>query len=182
MNDDGTMARMPDLETFAREHGLLLLSIADLIQYRMQTERLVRRASEVELTLDLTGTPWRLIAYEIVGEQRQFLALVKGVVDGSKPVLCRVHSGTLLGDMFVSTPFDSGENLREAMRVIEAEGAGVVLYIPPRADLARDLQAISDRIAEHATGTEPEAPGSHARGGAPRVRSRRAGAHRPRRL
>ncbi len=154
MNDDGTMARMPDLERFAKEHGLLLLSIADLIQYRMQTERLVRRIGEERLKLDLTGSEWLLVAYEIVGEPRQFLALVKGTVDPTKPVLCRVHSGTLIGDVFVSTRFDGGENLREAIRMIEAEGSGVILYIPPRSEISRELASI---VAKLEPGPAPQA-------------------------
>src|SRR5262249_10468580 len=78
MNDDGSMARMRDLEVFAAQHDLLLLTIADLIQYRLQTERLVMRAAEATLTLDVTGTEWTAIAFDILGEARQFLALVKG--------------------------------------------------------------------------------------------------------
>jgi 3,4-dihydroxy 2-butanone 4-phosphate synthase/GTP cyclohydrolase II len=148
MNDDGTMARMPDLEKFAAEHDLTILSIADLIQYRMQTERLVRRIGEQPLRLDQTSSEWLLVTYEIVGESRQFLALVKGSVDTGKPVLCRVHSGTLIGDLFASTPSDGGANLREAIRAIEAEGSGIVLYIPPRGDLSNELTSIAARIAE----------------------------------
>ncbi len=139
MNDDGSMARMPDLERFAADHGLMLLTIADLIQYRLQTERLVRRVSETPLTLDATGTEWRAIAFEIQGEARQFLALVKGEVDGGEPVLARVHSGSLVADVFSSTPSDGGANLRESLRIIEAEGRGVVLYIPPQGDIALEL-------------------------------------------
>jgi len=148
MNDDGTMARMPDLERFAAEHDLTILSIADLIQYRMQTERLVRRIGEQRLRLDQTNSEWLLVTYEILGEPRQFLALVKGTLDSSKPVLCRVHSGTLIGDLFASTPSDGGANLREAIRVIDAEGSGIVLYIPPRGDLSTELTSIANRIAE----------------------------------
>ncbi len=140
MNDDGTMARMPDLERFAKTHGLMLLTIADLIQYRLQTERLVVKKSESELVLDVTGTAWRACAYEIQGEGRQFLALVKGAVDDGKPVLTRVHSGTLVGDVFSSPTHDGGGNLRESIRMIEAAGAGVILYIPPRGDLAAELE------------------------------------------
>jgi 3,4-dihydroxy 2-butanone 4-phosphate synthase/GTP cyclohydrolase II len=160
MNDDGTMARMPDLERFAKEHELLLLSIADLIQYRMQTERLVRRLGDERLRLDLTGTEWQLVAYEIVGEPRQFLALVKGTIDPSRPVLCRVHSGTLIGDLFASTPSDGGQNLREAIRLIEAEGAGVVLYIPPRADLTAELGAIAKKLSADAPAPARPAEGA----------------------
>jgi 3,4-dihydroxy 2-butanone 4-phosphate synthase/GTP cyclohydrolase II len=140
MNDDGSMARLADLEAFAQAHGLMLISIADLIQYRLQTERLVRRVSEADLRLDITGTEWRAVAYEILGETRQFLALVKGTLDSDEPVLTRVHSGSLVGDVFASTPSDGGENLRQSIRIIEAEGRGVVLYIPPPGDLVRELE------------------------------------------
>ena len=74
MNDDGTMARMPDLERFAEKHGLRILTIEDLIQYRLFTERLMRRASEATITLDQTGTEWRAIVYETTIDERQFLA------------------------------------------------------------------------------------------------------------
>src|SRR6185369_1645988 len=79
MNDDGTMARMPDLERFAQKHGLLIVTVADLIQYRLQTERLVRRVADRPMRLDLTGTEWSGVVYEIIGEARQFFALTKGV-------------------------------------------------------------------------------------------------------
>ena len=141
MNDDGTMARMPDLEKFAQEHNLELLSVADLIQYRMQTERLVRKVAERQMRLDQTGTTWSAAVYEIVGESRQYLALVKGPLDGTKPVLCRVHSGSLLADLFSSTLFEGGSNLREAISTIESAGAGVVLYISPTVDIGRELGA-----------------------------------------
>ncbi len=143
MNDDGTMARMPDLERFAKKHGLLILTIADLIQYRLQTERLIRREVEKPMRLDATGTEWTGLVYEIIGEQRQFLALTKGDVRTDEPILCRVHSGSLLADLFSSTPFDGGSNLREAILAIEKAGAGVVLYIPPKGDLARELESLA---------------------------------------
>ncbi len=139
MNDDGTMARMPDLERFAQEHNLIVLSVADLIQYRMQTERLVRRVAERQMRLDQTGTTWTAAVYEILGESRQYLALVKGPIDPTKPVLCRVHSGSLLADLFCSTLFEGGSNLREAIATIEAAGSGVVLYISPTIDIGREL-------------------------------------------
>ena len=143
MNDDGTMARMPDLERFAKKHGLLILTIADLIQYRLQTERLIRREAERTIRLDATGTEWTALVYEIIGEQRQFFALTKGNVKTDEPICCRVHSGSLLADLFSSTPFDGGSNLREAILAIEKAGAGVVLYIPPKGDLARELEALT---------------------------------------
>lgn len=143
MNEDGTMARMPDLERFAAKHALMILTVADLIQYRLQTERLVRRISERHMRLDLTGSEWLATVYEIIGESRQFFALVKGNVATGEPVLCRVHSGSIVGDLFSSTPFDGGHNLREAMLAIEAAGTGVVLYIPPKGDMARELDALA---------------------------------------
>jgi 3,4-dihydroxy 2-butanone 4-phosphate synthase / GTP cyclohydrolase II len=152
MNDDGTMARMPDLERFAKKHGLMILTVADLIQYRLQTERLVRRAAERPIMLDVTKTEWLGSVYEIVGESRQFLALSKGTIATSEPVLCRVHSGSLIADLFSSTPFDGGSNLREAILAIEAAGAGVVLYIPPKGDLERELEQLRG-----ATGAPPSA-------------------------
>jgi len=139
MNDDGSMARLPDLELFAKTHGLMVLTIADLISYRLQTERLVVRRSETPLKLDVSGTEWLAIAYDILGEQRQFLALVKGQVSGPEPVLTRVHSGSLVGDIFASTPSDGGANLRESIRMIETKGRGVILYVPPKGDLVSEL-------------------------------------------
>ena len=140
MNDDGSMARLPDLELFAKTHGLMVLSIADLIQYRLQTERLVVRRSETPLKLDVSGSEWLAIAYDILGEQRQFLALVRGEVGGSEPVLTRVHSGSLVGDVFASTSTDGGAHLRQSIRMIEEKGRGVILYIPPKGDLTSELE------------------------------------------
>ena len=146
MNEDGTMARMPDLERFAAKHDLLVVTIADLVQYRMQTERLVTRVSEQPLTLDATGSTWRGVVYEIGGEARQFLALVKGDIVSSTPTLCRVHAGSTIGDVFASTASEGGSNLRQAIRLIEDEGQGVILYIPPRSTLSTELTA-QDRKA-----------------------------------
>jgi 3,4-dihydroxy 2-butanone 4-phosphate synthase / GTP cyclohydrolase II len=161
MNDDGTMARMPDLERFAEKHGLLILTVADLIQYRLQTERLVRRAVERPLRLDATGTQWTAYVYEIIGESRQFFALTKGIVATPDPILCRVHSGSLIADLFSSTRFDGGLNLREATLAIEREGVGVVLYIPPKGDLGRELMDTpwAEETNGAATRAEPPRPG-----------------------
>jgi 3,4-dihydroxy 2-butanone 4-phosphate synthase/GTP cyclohydrolase II len=152
MNDDGTMARMPDLERFAQKHGLTIVMVADLIQYRLQTERLVRRIAEKEMRVDLTGTEWTGAVYEIISEPRQFLALSKGHVATSEPVLCRVHSGSLVGDLFSSTPVDGGSNLREAILAIEKAGAGVILYIPPKGDLVRELESSGSTVEPRGDG------------------------------
>jgi 3,4-dihydroxy 2-butanone 4-phosphate synthase/GTP cyclohydrolase II len=141
MNDDGTMARKPDLERFAARHDLLIVTIADLIQYRMQTERLVRRVAEQSLTLDVTGSEWKAIVYEVTTEARQFLALIKGDLAGPEPVLARVHGGSALSDIFSSTESEGGKNLREALVAIERAGRGVCVYLPSVRDLAAELRA-----------------------------------------
>jgi 3,4-dihydroxy 2-butanone 4-phosphate synthase/GTP cyclohydrolase II len=155
MNEDGSMARMPDLERFAVKHTLRILTIADLIKYRLQTERLVKRTCDHPVTLDQTGTRWRAVTYEVVIDKREFLALVKGEPRGDVPTLTRMHSGSTIADTFASTPKDGGRNLREAIRTIEEAGCGVVVYIPPRADLARELDAYVRASA--APASEPHA-------------------------
>jgi 3,4-dihydroxy 2-butanone 4-phosphate synthase/GTP cyclohydrolase II len=155
MNEDGSMARMPDLEIFGKKHGLRILSIADLIQYRFQTERLVRRVSEHPVVLDETNGEWRAVAYEVATDGRQFLALVKGTVDPKVPMLCRVHAGSSLADIFASTPSEGGKNLRAAIRLIEKEGRGVIVYLPPRGKVQDELesyaacQAARPKTADH---------------------------------
>jgi 3,4-dihydroxy 2-butanone 4-phosphate synthase/GTP cyclohydrolase II len=141
MREDGTMARMPDLEGFAEKHELRILSIADLIRYRLFTERLVKRTSETTVVLDQTGSEWRAIAYETTIADRQFLAFVKGNVAGGDPVLCRVHTGSTLADTFATTSRDGGKHLREAIAQIETEGRGALVYIAPHGDVRRELDA-----------------------------------------
>jgi 3,4-dihydroxy 2-butanone 4-phosphate synthase/GTP cyclohydrolase II len=159
MNDDGTMARMPDLEAFAKEHSLEILTIADLIRYRLQTERLVRRSYEGELHLDATGSSWRAIAYEVSVDGREFLALVKGNPN-AEDALCRVHRGSLVADLFSFTESEGGKNLVQAIKKIEAHGSGVVLYIPSNVGLKDELARLEKDGAMPASGltdTSPEA-------------------------
>ncbi len=139
MNDDGSMARMPDLELFAKKHELIILSIADLIQYRLQTETLVRRLSEEVVMLDATQSPWTAMVYASKVDGRQMLALVRGELTPQEPTLCRMHAGSVLADTFASTPREGGRNLREAMRRIDKEGRGVIVYLPPRTSLEVEL-------------------------------------------
>lgn len=146
MNDDGTMARMPDLEAFAREHQLKILTIADLIRYRLQTERLVRRTYEADLRLNQSGQVWRAVSYRTSVDDREFLALVKGQPD-PQSALCRMHRGSLLADLFSSTDSEGGRNLRAAIREIERAGAGVVVYIPSHAALKDELQRLTGDAA-----------------------------------
>src|SRR5580692_4854853 len=141
MKEDGTMARLPDLERFADKHNLRILAIADLIAYRLFTERLVRRASEATVRLDQTDTEWRAIVYETTIDDREFLALVKGDLGGAGAPLCRVHTGSTLADVFVATRRDGGRHLREAIAQIEAAGCGALVYIAPRGSLSAELDA-----------------------------------------
>ncbi len=143
INDDGTMARMPDLERFASAHDLRIVTIADLISYRLQTEVLVRRLEQAEIRLDQTRTFWQAIVFEAPLQERQILALVKGDPTLSSPALCRMHAGSTLADTFSSTYSEGGRNLDEAILRIEREGAGVIVYLPPRGDLVNELKHIS---------------------------------------
>ncbi|MFO0659722.1 MAG: 3,4-dihydroxy-2-butanone-4-phosphate synthase [Polyangiaceae bacterium] len=147
MNDDGTMARMPQLEVFAQKHGLMILTIADLIQYRLRMDRLVRRQREQLITLDQTGTTWRAISFEVELDGRQVLALVKGEPSPTDPVLVRMHAGALVADLFSSSERDGGRKLRESIRVIEEAGAGAIVYFPTRTTPSDELASLSAQVA-----------------------------------
>jgi 3,4-dihydroxy 2-butanone 4-phosphate synthase/GTP cyclohydrolase II len=128
MNEDGSMSRMPDLELFAVEHGLKIISIKDLIAYRMRNERVVARAGETRMPLKVGGE-FRAIAYHDQISGQTHIALVKGEIDSARPVLVRVHSECLTGDVFGSMRCDCGEQLQKSLRRIEAEGSGILLYM-----------------------------------------------------
>jgi 3,4-dihydroxy 2-butanone 4-phosphate synthase / GTP cyclohydrolase II len=127
MNDDGSMARVADLVKFARRHKLLMVTIADLIQYRMRTEALVRRVAAA--ALPTIHGPFRVIAYESVIDQETHVALVRGDIGEGEDVLVRVHSRCLTGDVFHSARCDCGLQLDAAMSRIAEEGRGVLLYL-----------------------------------------------------
>ncbi|HEY5387395.1 MAG TPA: bifunctional 3,4-dihydroxy-2-butanone-4-phosphate synthase/GTP cyclohydrolase II [Thermoleophilia bacterium] len=127
MNDDGTMARVPDLVPYAREHGLRIVTVADLIKYRRRNEKLIRRAASVAMPTRYGD--FKAVGYESVIDGSHHVAIVKGDVAGKKDVLVRVHSECLTGDVFGSRRCDCGEQLAEALRRIEDEGLGVVLYM-----------------------------------------------------
>lgn len=127
MNDDGTMARVPDLEKFAREHGLLMITVADLIRYRMQRERLVREGIRVDLPTEF-GT-FQLHAFENIIDHTHHVALTMGDIRADEPVLVRVHSECLTGDVFHSLRCDCGQQLEKALTLIAEAGRGVLLYI-----------------------------------------------------
>ena len=128
MNDDGTMARLPELKKFAKLHDLKIISIADLVSYRMRKELLVRRAAETVIPIHDSGE-FAAIAYENDVDTAQHLALVKGTIDPEKPILVRVHSECLTGDVFASQRCDCGEQLHAAIHQIDEEGCGVLLYM-----------------------------------------------------
>lgn len=128
MDDDGTMARMPSLEKFSEKHKLGICTIADLIEYRMRTESFVRVSAETTIPTAHAGE-FKTIVYENDVDDLLHIALVKGVIDPNKPVLVRVHSECLTGDIFGSLRCDCGDQLHKAMEMIEEEGAGVLLYI-----------------------------------------------------
>jgi 3,4-dihydroxy 2-butanone 4-phosphate synthase / GTP cyclohydrolase II len=127
MKEDGTMARVPDLVEFCKKHGLKLCSVEDLIAYRRSTEKLVERQAEVELPTE--HGEFRAIGFRSKVDNKHHLALVKGDVDGVENVLVRVHSECVTGDVFGSQRCDCGPQLEQALRQIEAEGRGVLLYL-----------------------------------------------------
>jgi 3,4-dihydroxy 2-butanone 4-phosphate synthase/GTP cyclohydrolase II len=127
MNEDGTMARVPELTKFAKKHGLLMITIQDLIQYRMRTERLVRRVATAELPTEHGA--FRIVAYENQLDNETHVALVRGDVGDGKDVLVRVHSKCLTGDVFHSARCDCGAQLETALSRIAEEGRGVLLYL-----------------------------------------------------
>jgi 3,4-dihydroxy 2-butanone 4-phosphate synthase/GTP cyclohydrolase II len=127
MNEDGTMARLKDLEEFAVLHNLKIISIADLIAYRRRTEKLVKRVVETYLPTEFGD--FRLIAYESEFDEQEHIALVKGEVAGERNVLVRVHSQCLTGDLFRSKRCDCGAQFRHAIEMIHKEGRGVFLYM-----------------------------------------------------
>ena len=127
MKDDGRMARLPDIAAFTRRHGLKFMTIADLIAYRRRTEKLVVRVEEVDLPTDYGH--FRLRMYRSRPDGLEHLALIKGDLSGDAPPLVRVHSECFTGDVLASERCDCGHQLHNAMRMIEQEGRGAVLYM-----------------------------------------------------
>jgi 3,4-dihydroxy 2-butanone 4-phosphate synthase/GTP cyclohydrolase II len=127
MNEDGTMARVPELTRFAKKHSLLMITIADLIQYRMRTERLVKRVATAALPTEHGA--FHIVAYENQLDNETHVALVRGEIGDGKDVLVRVHSKCLTGDVFHSARCDCGPQLETAMARIAEEGRGVLLYL-----------------------------------------------------
>ena len=128
MNEDGSMARMKDLEVFAKEHGLMIVTIADIIEYRLRNDKLVKRAAEAVVPSRFGGE-FRAVAYTNDVDHHEHLAMVKGEINPEEPILVRVHSECLTGDVFGSERCDCGEQLKGAMKLIEKEGGGILLYM-----------------------------------------------------
>jgi 3,4-dihydroxy 2-butanone 4-phosphate synthase/GTP cyclohydrolase II len=127
MNDDGTMARMPELQAFAKEHQMKIISIKDLIAYRLKKESLIEVGDEVDMPTDYGH--FRLIPFKQSSNGLEHLALIKGTWKEDEPVLVRVHSSCMTGDILGSKRCDCGEQLHKAMQTIEKEGKGVVIYM-----------------------------------------------------
>ena len=128
MKDDGTMARMPDLEIFAKEHDLKIVTISDLIQYRMQHESLIRRAAAAMIPT-IFGGKFKIVVYENDVDDMKHVALVKGDIGPEDEVLVRVHSECLTGDVFGSERCDCGHQLHRAMEMVDEAGKGVIVYM-----------------------------------------------------
>lgn len=127
MNDDGTMARLPQLKEIARKFGLKMISIADLISYRRRTEKLIQRVAEAKLPSKYGD--FTMIAYKSTVDPDEHIALIKGDICNGKPVLVRVHSECLTGDVFGSLRCDCGQQIELAMHKIHQEGSGVFVYM-----------------------------------------------------
>jgi 3,4-dihydroxy 2-butanone 4-phosphate synthase/GTP cyclohydrolase II len=127
MNEDGTMARVPELTKFARRHGLLMVTIADLIKYRTRTESLVRRVASAKLPTEFGD--FRIFAFESLVDKQTHVAMIYGDIGDGKNILVRVHSQCLTGDVLHSVRCDCGAQLDAAMELIAGEGRGVLLYL-----------------------------------------------------
>jgi 3,4-dihydroxy 2-butanone 4-phosphate synthase / GTP cyclohydrolase II len=127
MNDDGTMARVPDLERYCARHELKMITVSDLIAYRRKNDKLVERVAEAQLPTQFGD--FTVVGFRSLVDEKHHVAMVKGAVEGEQDVMVRVHSECLTGDVFHSLRCDCGQQLEDALAKIEAEGCGVLLYL-----------------------------------------------------
>lgn len=154
MKDDGTMARRPDLEIFAEKHGLIIISVADLIRFRLLRERLVERTVEYDVDVKRIGR-FKAVAYRSRVDDLEHLALVKGTPVEDQPVLGRVHQESVLGDVFRCARTDNRWRLEFALREMEREGCGVLVYLQkPAPRLARELEGLGARPIDEVSARE----------------------------
>lgn len=164
MNDDGTMARMPDLQVFAEEHQLQILSIADLIRYRLLTEQLVRRERQFKLVPHAGTSEWQAYVYTCSVGGGPFLALIKGDPASETTALCRMHSGSLISDVVGSPKLAGRENLERSISLIESAGHGVIVYLPPRQTPSDELCSLGKMITDTTSRVSEPPPNTIASG------------------
>ena len=146
MNDDGTMSRLPDLQEFGKNHGLKIISVVDLIQFRLKTEKFVKRLQQMPFSSEFGQFELFLFENELEGDLH--LALVKGDVKGKEPVLVRVQSESVLGDVFLSLASDSGRELRRSFELIQEAGRGVLVYLRLRGEGRPLLGEVKQHLAQ----------------------------------
>ena len=151
MNEDGTMARLPDLTRFAAKHNVRVISVVDLIRFRLRTERFVRRIESVSFESEFGDFQLHLFESDLDGNQH--LALVKGDLEGDEPPLVRVHTESVLSDVFLTPAEDTGRELRRSLEIIDEEGRGVLVYLRLKEKEARLL----DEVRRH----QKKAKGKH---------------------
>jgi len=149
MNPDGTMARRPQLQRFAQKQGLTMLSVTDIIRYRLRHERLVRRVAELPFDRG-DGGRFQAIAYSSDVDSKVHIAMVKGKISGSAPVLTRVHRACLAGDVLGSAGCDCGAQLQQALSRIAEEGRGVIVYL--QKDQPADATLLCTHVAREDAG------------------------------
>jgi 3,4-dihydroxy 2-butanone 4-phosphate synthase/GTP cyclohydrolase II len=154
MNEDGSMARLPELLKIAEQHNLKICSIEDLIAYRLEKETLIEREKDVEITTAYGD--FKLVAYKQLTNEVEHLALVKGTWDENEAIPVRVHSSSMIGDVFQTSNFGKGQQLRRAMEMIEEEGKGVIVYI----NKLREGGGLIDELKAYEKSSSPSENGS----------------------
>ena len=156
MNEDGTMARLPDLMLFAAKHKIRVISVVDLIRFRLRTERFVKRIESVPFESEFGEFQLHLFQSGLDGNQH--LALVKGDLEGDEPPLVRVHTESVLSDVFLTPAQDTGRELRRSLEIIYAEGRGVLVYLRLKDKEARLLNEVRQHQKKtHGRGIDTQA-------------------------